>query len=127
MLLQILVLWGCMPEITRDCIDMTNASSTYLSIALGAIVGGVISWLIYNMQKKTSVKQDETLRRISELEESHDKVLKSIQQFQKHQEKLLSQILNLNKKIDTIIEKEDEDEDNTTILQLPHETWSTDY
>jgi hypothetical protein len=106
MLLQILVLWGCMPEITRDCIDMTNASSTYLSIALGAIVGGVISWLIYNMQKKTSVKQDETLRRISELEESHDKVLKSIQQFQKHQEKL-SQILNLNKKIDIIIEKED--------------------
>jgi hypothetical protein len=58
------------------------------------------------MQKKTSVKQDETLRRISELEESHDKVLKSIQQFQKHQEKL-SQILNLDKKIDTIIEKED--------------------
>jgi uncharacterized protein YlxW (UPF0749 family) len=107
MLLQILLLWGCMPEITRDCIDMTNASSTYLSIALGAIVGGVISWLIYNMQKKTSVKQDETLRRISELEESHDKVLKSIQQFQKHQVKLLSQILNLDKKIDTIIEKED--------------------
>jgi uncharacterized membrane protein len=40
---------------------MTNASSTYLSIALGAIVGAVISWWIYNMQKKTSVKQDETL------------------------------------------------------------------
>jgi uncharacterized membrane protein len=50
-----------MPEITKDCVDMTNASSTYLSIALGAIVGAVISWWIYNMQKKTSVKQDETL------------------------------------------------------------------
>jgi uncharacterized membrane protein len=85
MLLQILALWGCMPEITKDCIDMTNASSTYLSLALGAIVGAVISWWIYNMQKKTSVKQDETLRRISELEESYDKVLKTIQQFQKHQ------------------------------------------
>ena len=107
MLLQILVLWGCVPEITRDCVDMTNTSSTYLSIALGAIVGGVISWLIYNMQKKTSVKQDETLRRISELEESHDKVLKTIQQFQKHHEKLLSQILNLDEKIDAMIEKED--------------------
>jgi predicted RNase H-like nuclease (RuvC/YqgF family) len=107
MLLQILVLWGCVPEITRDCVDMTNTSSTYLSIALGAIVGGVISWFIYNMQKKTSVKQDETLRRISELEESHDKVLKTIQQFQKHHEKLLSQILNLDKKIDAMIEKED--------------------
>jgi uncharacterized membrane protein len=73
-----------MPEITKDCVDMTNASSTYLSIALGAIVDAVISWWIYNMQKKTSVKQDETLRRINELEESHNKVLKSIQQFQKH-------------------------------------------
>ncbi len=106
MLLQILALWGCMPEITKDCIDMTNASSTYLSIALGAIVGAVISWWIYNRQKKTTIKQDETLRRINQLEESHDKVLKSIQQFQKHQDKLLSQILNLDKKIDAIIEKE---------------------
>src|ERR687891_2032168 len=103
MLLQILALWGCMAEITRDCIDMTNASSTYLSIALGAIVGAVISWWIYNMQKKTSVKQDETLRRINELEESHDKVLKSIQHFQHHQEKLLGKILSLDKKIDAIV------------------------
>jgi septal ring factor EnvC (AmiA/AmiB activator) len=107
MLLQILALWGCIPEITSGCVDMTNASSTYLSIALGAIVGAVISWWIYNMQKKTSAKQDETLRRINQLEESHDKVLKSIQQFQKHQDKLLSQILSLDKKIDVIIEKED--------------------
>jgi uncharacterized membrane protein len=107
MLLQILALWGCMHEITKDCVDMTNASSTYLSIALGAIVGAVISWWIYKLQKKTSVKQDETLRRISELEEIHEKVLKSIQQFQKHHDRLLSQILNLDKKIDTIIEKED--------------------
>ena len=106
MLLQILALWGCMPEITKDCIDMTNASSTYLSIALGALVGAVISWWIYYRQKKTTIKQDETLRRISELEESHDKVLKSIQQFEEHQDKLLSQILNLDKKIDAIIEKE---------------------
>jgi len=57
---------------------MTNASSTYLSIALGAIIGAVISWWIYNRQKKTTIKQDETLRRINELEESHDKLLKSI-------------------------------------------------
>jgi uncharacterized membrane protein len=108
MLLQILALWGCMPEITMDCVDMTNASSTYLSIALGAIVGAVISWWIYNMQKKTSAKQDETLRRISELEEIHDRILKSIQQFQKHQDKLLSQIFNLDKKIDAILEKKED-------------------
>ena len=106
MLLQILALWGCMLEITKDCIDMTNASSTYLSIALGAIVGAVISWWIFHMQKKTSVKQDETLRHLNGLEENHDRILKSIQQFEEHQDKLLSQILNLDKKIDAIIEKE---------------------
>jgi len=86
---------------------MTNVSSTYLSIALGTIIGTLISWWIYNMQKKNSVKQDETLRLISELEESHDKVLKTIQQFQNHQDKPLSQILSLDKKIDVIIESED--------------------
>ena len=104
MLFEILAIWGCMPELTKECMDMTNASSTYLSIALGAITGVVISWWIYNMQKKTSVKQDETLRRINDVEQSHDRLLKSIEQFQRHQEKLLSEILNLDRKIDSIIE-----------------------
>jgi uncharacterized membrane-anchored protein YhcB (DUF1043 family) len=122
MLLQILALWwGCMPELHKDCIDMTTASGTYLSVAVGAIVGAVISWWIFHMQNKTSVKQDETLRHlngleenhdetlrhINGLEENHDKILKSIQQFEEHQDKLLSQILNLDKKIDSIIEKEE--------------------
>ena len=104
MLFPALALWGCMPELTKNCVDMTNASSTYLSLGLGAIIGAVISWWIYNMQKKTSMKQDETLRRINQLEESHDKVLKSIQYFQQHQEKLLSKILSLEGKIDAIVE-----------------------
>jgi hypothetical protein len=73
--------YGDVPEITKGCVDMTNASSTYLSIALGAIVGALISWWVYNIQKKTTAKQDETLRRINELEEVH-RVLKLIQQFQ---------------------------------------------
>jgi hypothetical protein len=104
MLFLALALWGCMPELTKNCVDMTNASSTYLSLGLGAIIGAVISWWIYNMQKKTSMKQDETLRRINQLEESHDEVLKSIQYFQQHQEKLLSKILSLEGKIDAIVE-----------------------
>ena len=99
MLFPILAVWGCIPEIMKDCGDMTNASSTYLSIALGAVIGVAISWWVYKMQQKT-----ETLRHLNELEESHDRVLKSIQQFQKHQDKLLSEILNLDKKIDYIIE-----------------------
>jgi uncharacterized membrane protein len=104
MLFPALAIWGCMPELTKNCVDMTNASSTYLSLGLGAIIGAVVSWWIYNMQKKTSMKQDETLRRINQLEESHDKVLKSIQHFQQHQEKLLSKILSLEGKIDAIVE-----------------------
>lgn len=103
MVIPILVIWGCVPEITRGCLDMTNASSTYLSIAIGAIVGALISWWIYKIQKNTTFKQEETLGRINDIEESHDKVLKSIEQFQNHQERVLIEILTLDKKIDAII------------------------
>lgn len=113
MVFPILALWGCIPEITKGCIDMTNASSTYLSIVLGALLGVVIAWWIYKIQKKTTMKQDETLRRIDKLEESHYKVLEShykvlesMQYVQKHQERLLREILNLDRKIDAMIEKE---------------------
>ena len=56
--------WGCTPEITKGCIDMTNASSTYLSIAIGAVVGALISWLVYALQKKSAVIQDEILKKL---------------------------------------------------------------
>jgi hypothetical protein len=103
MILPILAVWGCMPEMTKGCMDMTNASSTYLSIAIGAVVGALISWWVYKIQKNTTFKQEETLRRINDLEESHDKVLRSIEQFQNHQERVLIEILTLDKKIDAII------------------------
>jgi hypothetical protein len=105
MILPIHVIWGCVPEITRGCVDMTNASSTYLSIAIGAVVGTLIRLWVYKIQKNTTIKQEETLRRITDLEESHDKVLKSIEQFQNHQERVLSEILSLDRKIDAIIEQ----------------------
>jgi uncharacterized membrane-anchored protein YhcB (DUF1043 family) len=82
-----------MPKITPGCVDMTNASSTYLSIAIGAVVGAFISLWLYKIQKNTTIRQEETLRRINDIEESHDKVLKSIEQFQNHQERVLSEIL----------------------------------
>jgi uncharacterized membrane protein YgaE (UPF0421/DUF939 family) len=96
-----------MPEITKGCMDMTNASSTYLSIAIGAVIGALVSWWLYKIQQNTSIKQEETLRLIKDIEESHDKVLKSIEQFQNHQERVLSEILSLDKKIDAIIEEKD--------------------
>jgi hypothetical protein len=96
MILPILVIWGCIPEIKRGCIDMTNSSSTYLSIAIEAVVGTLISWRIYKIQKNATIKQEETLGQLINLEESHDKVLKSIEQFQNHR---------LDRKIDSIIEQ----------------------
>jgi Na+/glutamate symporter len=70
--------------------DMTNSSSTYLGIIAGAIIGGIISWWIFNRQKKTSDKQDYTLNRIEQLEN--------------YNEKLLEKIFDLNKKIDSLLE-----------------------
>ena len=107
MILPILAVWGCVSEITKGCMDMTNASSTYLSIAIGAVVGTLVSLWIYKIQKNTTIKQEETLRLIKDIEESHDKVLKSIEQFQNHQERVLSEILSLNKKIDAILEEKE--------------------
>jgi len=101
---EILAIWGCIPELSEDCIDMTNTSSTYLSILIGAVIGAVVSWWVYDRQKKTSDKQDDVLQRVKELEESHDKALKSIQEFESHHEKILANILNLENKIDTVIE-----------------------
>lgn len=104
MMFEILSLWGCMKELAIDCEDMTNASSTYLGIVAGAIIGLIVAWWIYNRQKKTSDKQDVGLRHIKELEESNEKTLESIQHLQNHQEKILYQILDLDKKINSIIE-----------------------
>ena len=106
MTFEIFATWGCLPEISKDCLDMTNPSSTYLGIAVGGIIGAIISWWIYNRQKRTSEKQDEGLRRIKELEERHEVILRSIEQFERNQAKLLDDILNLDKKIDSLLENQ---------------------
>lgn len=84
------LIWGCIPELYSNCMDMTNSSSTYLGIIAGAIIGGIVSWWIFNRQKKTSDKQDYTLNRIEHLE--------------KNNEKLLEKIFDLNRKIDSLLE-----------------------
>jgi Na+/glutamate symporter len=95
--------WGCIPELSPTCLDMTNASSTYLGIIIGAIIGGIISWWIFNRQKKTSDKQDYTLNRIEQLEKYNEKLLQKINQVEERHEKLLQKILDLNRKIDSLI------------------------
>jgi hypothetical protein len=103
----LLDIWGCIPELSKDCQDMTNASSTYLGIVIGAIFGGIISWWIYDRQKKTSEKQDLTLIRIKELNERHDRILKRLEQSDMRHDSTLNAILELNKKIEHIIERQD--------------------
>lgn len=95
-------LFGCIPEITKDCQDMTNASSTYVGIAGGAIIGGIVSWWIYYRQKKIAAIQDMTLNRIKKYDEKHDIILKRIHDLDLRHEEALNKILDLAKKIDSI-------------------------
>jgi hypothetical protein len=100
-------IWGCIPEITKNCQDMTNASSTYLGIVGGAIIGAIVSWWIYNRQKKTAGIQDSTLKRIKELDENHDRILKKLEDFNIRHDITLDTITELSKKIDMIVEKQE--------------------
>src|SRR5215471_3660797 len=92
-------IWGCIPEISRGCIDMTNASSTYLGIIGGAIIGAIISWWIYVRQKKTADMQEHVLIRIRDLEENHDEILKKLETFEEIHANASDIIQDLNKKI----------------------------
>jgi len=109
--LLIFVIWGCVPELTRDCIDMTNTSSTYLSIIIGAGIGVAISWWIYDRQKKTSIQQDYILQRVRDLEQKNTQVLMKLEYFAESHDELLKRlillnedILELDKKIQSLIE-----------------------
>lgn len=106
---DLLFLFGCIPEMTKDCQDMTNASSTYLGIAVGAAIGGVISWWVYYRQKKISEIQDLTLNRIKTFDENHDVILKRIQALDVRHEEILNKIWDLTKKIDSIERKKSTD------------------
>jgi Na+/glutamate symporter len=103
----LLLTWGCIPELTKDCQDMTNASSAYLGIVIGAVIGGIISWWIYNRQKKTSKEQDLVLNHIKELDERHENILKRLEESDERHNSTLNAILELNKKIEHIIERQD--------------------
>lgn len=107
MLSVFLFIWGCIPEVSKDCVDMTNASSTYLGIAGGAIIGAIVSWWIYNRQKKTTKLQDHILGRIKELEENHDEILKKIEAFDDKHASSLDTLQDLNTKLDSILRKYD--------------------
>ena len=91
-----------MPELSRDCVDMSNASSTYFGAIAGAIIGSFVSWWVYNRQKKTSDAQDRILRRIREMEERHHEILKKLADFDDKHESSLNAINELNRKVDSL-------------------------
>ena len=93
------LVWGCIPKFAADCVDMTNASSTYVSIIVGALIGGVISWLIYSRQQKTAEKQDFTLEKIKELNMRHERMLNTIEKMEERNKVFLEKILSLEKQI----------------------------
>ena len=88
----VLGFWGCMPELVPTCsketFDMTNNSSTWLGLIAGLAIGAVISWWIYNRQKKTSKKQDTIITHMLRLEQR-------ILQVEKN---MLEKILELDQK-----------------------------
>ena len=95
-----LSIYGCIPELSSGCVDMTNSSSTYLGVLIGALIGVIISWWIYYRQKKTTEKQDEVIKKIADLEELHLTLLKKIERLDKQHDKTLRFILNMEERFE---------------------------
>jgi len=64
--------------------DISNAGSTWVGLVAGIIIGTIITWWVYNRQKKTSDIQDKLLKQVVALE---------------------NKILSLEEKIESILEK----------------------
>jgi cbb3-type cytochrome oxidase subunit 3 len=101
------MIWGCIPEITTNCQDMTNASSTYIGIIIGAIIAGLITWWVYNRQNKTAKQQDKMLKKIIDLENLYIKTLERIEDLDKNHDATLQSILKIDEKVKKILEKKE--------------------
>ena len=101
------MIWGCIPEITSNCQDMTNASSTYAGIIIGAIIAGLITWWVYNRQNQTAKQQDKMLNKIIDLENLYIKTLERIEDLDKNHDATLQSILKIDEKVKKILEKKE--------------------
>jgi uncharacterized membrane protein YgaE (UPF0421/DUF939 family) len=105
MLLEIFIIWGCID--LKDCSsagDLFNIASTYIGIIIGALLGGLISWLIYNRQEKISKTQDTVLNSIKILQDKQEYIVEKIQTFEQNHDIILKDIFTLEKKIDSLLE-----------------------
>ena len=76
MLIELFLMWHCVD--VANCQkggDLSNIAATYIGIIAGFVLGGVISWWVYNRQEKTAFKQQEILDHIVNLEEKHEYIL----------------------------------------------------
>ena len=92
-MLESLTILGCFYFFGVDCNkgDISNAWSTWVGLIVGAAIGSVITWWVYNRQKKTTEKQDQLLKHIARLEERN--------------KTMLNKILSLEEKIEAMLEK----------------------
>jgi predicted nucleotidyltransferase len=81
--------------------DISNVFSTIVDTVIGILIGGAISWWIYNRQQKTADKQDKTLKHVEKLRIKQEHILQKVQAFEEKHEVILNNILTLDKKIDS--------------------------
>jgi hypothetical protein len=63
------------------------------------LIGGIITWWIYNRQNKTSKQQESILYRINKLEEGYRKILIHLELYAKKSGDLLERIVSLDQNI----------------------------
>lgn len=97
--------WLCVQaQHCKEARDISNVFATILGIVVGLLIGGVISWQIYDRQQKTADKQDKTLNHVEELVIKQKKILEKIQAFEENHDKMLNNVFTLDKKIDSLLE-----------------------
>jgi hypothetical protein len=111
-MLELFLNLGCIEAFDcKEFGDLSNIASTYIGIVAGFVSGVLVSWLIYNRQEKTAVKQQEILDHIVNLEEKnehilekHELILEKIRTVEENHEETLNNILTLDTKIDSLLE-----------------------
>ncbi len=112
MLMELFLIWHCVDVANcQKAGDLSNIASTYIGIVAGFLLGGIISWWIYNRQEKTAGKEQEILDHIVNLEEKHEHVLEKhelvlekIQIVEQNHEEMLNNLLTIDKKINSLLE-----------------------
>jgi hypothetical protein len=66
---------------------------------VGAGFGVILSWWLYNLQKRTSTQQDYILQRIRELEEKNTQVLVKLENFAEQSNQLLAKLIAIDESI----------------------------